>query len=66
MGEIDPDFPSRSIQRIADLYGEIVQLQFPGRRVVIVSSQKLAEEVCDEGRFFKEPAKVLREVRALT
>jgi cytochrome P450/NADPH-cytochrome P450 reductase len=66
LGEIDPDFPSRSIQRIADLYGEIVQLQFPGRRVIVVSSERLANEVCDQERFFKEPAKVLREVRALT
>jgi cytochrome P450 / NADPH-cytochrome P450 reductase len=63
--DLDIDFPSRSTQRLADLYGEIVQLQLPGRRLIIISSQNLANEVMDQNRFFKEPAKVLREIRAL-
>jgi cytochrome P450 / NADPH-cytochrome P450 reductase len=64
--DMDPNFPSRSLQRMADLYGEIYQLQFPGRRVIVISSQKLVNEVCDQERFFKEPNKVLQVVRDLT
>lgn len=64
--ELDINFPSRSLQRMADLYGEIYQLQFPGRRVVVVSSERLVNEVCDQDRFFKEPGKVLRVIRDLT
>ncbi|KAK5166584.1 uncharacterized protein LTR77_008127 [Saxophila tyrrhenica] len=64
--EMDPDFPSRSVQRMAKTYGEILQLQLPGRRIIVVSSQRLADEVCDQERFFKEPSRVLRELRPLT
>ena len=61
----DPDFPSRGIQRLADLYGEIYQVDL-GRRVIIVSSQALINEVSDQNRFHKDIGRVLEEVRALT
>ena len=64
-GEMDPTFPSRSFQRLADLYGEIYQLDL-GRRVVVLSSQRLINEVCDQDRFHKDISRTLVEVRALT
>lgn len=61
----DPDFPSRGIQRLANLYGEIYQVDL-GRRVIVVSSQALINEVSDQDRFHKDIGRVLEEVRALT
>lgn len=63
--DMDPENPSRGLQRLADLYGEIYQLQL-GRRIIIVSSQHLINELCDQDRFHKDVNRVLDQVRALT
>ena len=63
--DMDLGFPSRSFQRFADIYGEIYCLNLDSRSVVL-STQKLIHEACDEDRFFKEPGRALREIRALT
>lgn len=63
--DIDADFPSRSFQNLADLYGEIYQVEL-GARIMVVSSQRLVNEVCNEDRFHKDIRGNLYEVRALT
>lgn len=63
--DMDPNFPSRAFQHLADLYGEIYQLQLASRTIVL-SSRKLINEACDQDRFHKEIGRTLQEVRALT
>jgi cytochrome P450 / NADPH-cytochrome P450 reductase len=62
---IDPDAPTQSLMRLAEQYGEIFYVQFPGRpRLLVVSSQRLADEMCDESRFDKRVHAPLAEIRA--
>ncbi len=61
---IDGDTPIQSFMRLAQLYGPIYQLDFFGNPVVIVSSQELVNEVCDEKRFDKRVAGALKNIRA--
>ena len=42
-----------------------MKLNLGGPRI-LVGSQKLVNEVCDQDRFMKIPTKVLQEIRALT
>ncbi|KAI3395136.1 hypothetical protein diail_1751 [Diaporthe ilicicola] len=64
INDINPEFPLGSMINMADKYGEIYRLSLPGRSVVVVSSQALVNEVCNEKRFKKDVARVLEEVRA--
>jgi cytochrome P450/NADPH-cytochrome P450 reductase len=50
---INKDFPLGSMTSLADQYGEIYRLRFPGRTVVLVSTQALVNETCNEKRFKK-------------
>ncbi|KAM5345779.1 hypothetical protein ACJ41O_011640 [Fusarium nematophilum] len=43
--------------------GEIYRLRFPGRTVVVISTQALVNEVCDEKRFKKSINSALHHVR---
>ena len=61
---IDGDTPIQSFMRLAQLYGPIYQLDFFGAPVVIISSQELVNEVCDEKRFDKRVAGALKNIRA--
>ncbi|KAM0622584.1 hypothetical protein ACHAQG_005342 [Verticillium nonalfalfae] len=61
--EMDPDFPLGSMTSMADRFGEIYRLRFPGRTVVLVSTQKLVNETCDEKRFKKSVNSSLNQVR---
>lgn len=63
--EIDPSFPQKSFWRLSELYGPIVKLNLRSP-VVLVSNQKLVNEICDEERFEKRPSATLVSVRALT
>ena len=63
--DMDPEFPARGLQRLAELHGEIYQLQL-SNRVVVLSSQELVNEVFDQERFHKDIPRQLNEVRALT
>lgn len=64
--DMDPEFPARAIQRMADLYGEIYQLDLAGNRLLVLSTQQLINEACDQDRFAKTVNRTLKEVRALT
>lgn len=52
-----------SLMRLAREYGPIYRLQMPGHELIIVSSQELAHEVCDETRFDKQMTATLIELR---
>ncbi|KAK1624421.1 cytochrome P450 [Colletotrichum phormii] len=64
INEIDPEFPLGSMISLADQYGEIYRLRFPGRSVVLVSTRELVNETCDEKRFKKSVNQALSQVRA--
>ncbi|KAI2610804.1 cytochrome P450 [Hypoxylon fragiforme] len=61
--EIDRELPIQSFISLADRYGEVFRLRFPGRTVVVVSSHRLVNELCDESRFVKIPKAALWEIR---
>ncbi|KAK9342387.1 cytochrome P450 [Lipomyces starkeyi] len=60
---IDPNFPLGSFVRLAEKYGEIYRLKFPGKSLVFVTTRALVHEVSDETRFRKTLGSVLGEVR---
>ncbi|KAJ4249793.1 hypothetical protein NW762_012135 [Fusarium torreyae] len=60
---IDPEFPLGSMVSLAEQHGEIYRLKFPGRTVVIVSTQALVNETCNEKRFKKSVNSALTEIR---
>ncbi|VUC20882.1 unnamed protein product [Clonostachys rosea] len=60
---LNPDFPLGSMTALADQYGEIYRLRFPGRSIVLVSTHALVHETCDEKRFKKSVNAALKEVR---
>ena len=68
VSEIDPTNAPSSFQRLADIYGEIYQLDLPGRKgkVVVISSYDTINDVCDAERFEKPINTTLEEIRALT
>ncbi|KAI3530549.1 cytochrome P450 [Colletotrichum filicis] len=64
LNEIDSEFPLGSMMSLADQYGEVYRLRFPGRSIVLVSTQQLVNETCDEKRFKKSVNSALNQVRA--
>ncbi|KAF2016963.1 cytochrome P450 [Aaosphaeria arxii CBS 175.79] len=60
---LDAEFPLGSMKSLADQFGEIYRLRFPGRSVVLVSTQALVNETCDEKRFKKSINTALNEIR---
>ena len=65
---LDIDFKITLIENLDNLgykYGEIYRLVFPSENMIIVSSQKLVNEICDETRFRKVLPKALDEIRSL-
>ncbi|KAF2791002.1 cytochrome P450 [Melanomma pulvis-pyrius CBS 109.77] len=63
VASIDKEFPLGSMTALADQCGEIYRLRFPGRTVVLVSTQALVNETCNEKRFKKAVKAALDEVR---
>ncbi|KAF2730502.1 cytochrome P450 [Polyplosphaeria fusca] len=65
-GEIDPANLPQSMWRLADVYGEIFQLDMPGgRKLVVCNNYELNNDLCDGTRFEKVIGAALKEVRAL-
>lgn len=50
---LDLDDPSRSFTQLASRYGPIYRMSVPGLDMIVVSSWKLVNEVCDDSRFKK-------------
>ncbi|KAJ3032219.1 hypothetical protein HDV00_007954 [Rhizophlyctis rosea] len=63
--EIDPDYGLGSLQRLATLYGPIYRLTILGNKLVIISSQELVNEACNEKNFAKDLSRPLVEIRHL-
>ncbi|USW48179.1 Putative Flavoprotein-like superfamily [Septoria linicola] len=61
--EVTGDVPINRIIQLGKQYGEIFRLTILGRRLVLVSSQALADELCDEKRFHKYVSAPLAELR---
>lgn len=65
LGEIDKNGPVQSMMRMAKIYGPIFRFSLPHRDILIVSSQELVDELCDEKRFDKKLHGPLQSIRAL-
>lgn len=63
IADVDPDSSLESFKSLAEKHGDIYRLQFPGTRLVIVSTVAFVDEICDEERFMKVPRGVLEEIR---
>ena len=50
---VDGDAPVQGFMRLACIHGPIYQLDFSGSPLIVVSSQALVDELCDESRFGK-------------
>ena len=60
---VDGDAPIQGFMRLARIHGPIFQLDFFGSPLVVVSSQELVNEVCDESRFDKRVSGALKNIR---
>jgi hypothetical protein len=65
LADIDPTSNTQSFWQLADIYGEIYQLDLPGRKTIVCSSYELVNELCDPDRFEKAIMGPLEETRAL-
>jgi cytochrome P450/NADPH-cytochrome P450 reductase len=63
--DLNPQAPTESLTRLAKQYGPIYKLKVRGRVLVVVSSFKLANELCDQARFDKIVGGGLLKLRAL-
>ncbi|WP_030434831.1 bifunctional cytochrome P450/NADPH--P450 reductase [Actinoplanes subtropicus] len=62
---IDRERPLQGMMSLAERYGELFRLELPGQaRLLVVSSQRIVDEICDESRFDKRVQGPVREVRA--
>lgn len=61
--DIDVEAPVQSLMRLAREYGPIFRFDLPGRETIVISSQALVNELCDERRFDKKVHAPLRQVR---
>ena len=52
--DLDRHAPILSLMQLAKEYGPIFRLQVPAQEMIIVSSQELVNELCDEKRFDKK------------
>jgi len=60
---IDSAAPVQSLLSLSKELGEIYRLQLPGGQLLVVSSQRLVDELCDESRFDKKVSGALYNIR---
>ncbi|KAL4925712.1 bifunctional cytochrome P450/NADPH--P450 reductase [Aspergillus undulatus] len=66
IGEFKSEDSLQDLLRLHDAYGDIYRLRFPGSKtMVLLGSQELINEACDESRFCKSINSELGEVRHL-
>ncbi|KAH6988168.1 cytochrome P450 [Ilyonectria sp. MPI-CAGE-AT-0026] len=63
VGDIDMEFPLRSLTHFATKYGAIYKLTLAGKKLVFVSSYDYVHETCDDTRFQKSIEGELEELR---
>ncbi|TQM09076.1 cytochrome P450/NADPH-cytochrome P450 reductase [Pseudonocardia kunmingensis] len=61
--DLDAEKGIFGLMELADEHGPIYRLDVPGGDLVVVSSQELVDELCDESRFDKKLHNPLRNVR---
>ena len=61
--DLDLTTPILSLQLLAETYGECYRLDLPGSSTVVLNTQELLNEICDQKRFHKEPTGPLLESR---
>jgi cytochrome P450 / NADPH-cytochrome P450 reductase len=61
--DVDAEKGVLGLMELAREYGEIYRLELPGADIVVVGSQELVDELCDERRFDKTLHRSLRQVR---
>ncbi|KAK8059172.1 Bifunctional P-450:NADPH-P450 reductase [Apiospora saccharicola] len=64
LGDVDVKFPLDSMANLANKYGPIFKLSFPGLDMVVMSGWDLVHEVCDDSRFKKSIKGEVEELRA--
>ena len=62
--DVEPTFPVRSYWKLKDLYGPCFKLNLE-RPTILVGSQELVNEACDQDRFIKVPTRALAELRPM-
>lgn len=60
---IDSQAPIQSLMRLARIHGPIFRFDTPGGNALVVSSQELVNELCDEKRFDKRVHTALKNIR---
>jgi cytochrome P450 / NADPH-cytochrome P450 reductase len=65
VAELSRDTPVQSMMRMARRYGPIFRIRLFNRSMILVSSQELAAELCDDKRFDKGLHPALEQMRAL-
>jgi cytochrome P450/NADPH-cytochrome P450 reductase len=63
LADIDTENPIKSLCTLTATYGPIWRFYLPGGERIVIASQALMNEVCDEERFSKIVAAALKEVR---
>ncbi|KAK4188550.1 cytochrome P450 [Podospora australis] len=63
LGELDPTFAVGSFWKLAEIYGPIFTLNLVKRKVIVISSHELINEVCDDKRFDKHVTGVQESIR---
>ncbi|KAF2657550.1 NADPH--cytochrome P450 reductase [Lophiostoma macrostomum CBS 122681] len=61
--DLDPDNPLQSLRRLSERYGPIYKFTIAGVDRIVISSQALCDEVCDEKKFSKMVSAGLKELR---
>ncbi|KAF3037153.1 hypothetical protein E8E11_005303 [Didymella keratinophila] len=63
LGDIDVDNTAESLCSLTRTYGPIWKFHLGSEERIVIGSQALMDEVCDEGRFTKVIAAVLKQAR---
>lgn len=63
VNDVDPTDNLRSLKQLADQYGPIFRLNIVGHNLIVLCTQALVDETCDEKRFKKIPSNALIEIR---
>lgn len=64
LADLDSELPTKTLKHFADIYGPIYRFNFGGGVTkIVISSQEIVEEACNEERFIKVIQGGLNEVR---
>jgi cytochrome P450/NADPH-cytochrome P450 reductase len=58
--DLQDEVPLHALERLADIYGPIYKVTVRGEERIFVGGFDLFDELCDETKYWKLPAKALR------